>query len=178
MASSSNDLAIKALCESKKYEITTDGKVFELTIFRNPDQIFRRELKQHIISKYGYKTIGVLGKNLLIHRVIAQKFIGNIDGLQVNHKDGNPANNHIDNLELVTAKENMAHSVKFLNGKNRGNKGTAINSKINQQIADEIRHLFLTGSKASELATTYKFSRNSVYKIVNNKSWTKAAANG
>jgi predicted nucleic acid-binding Zn ribbon protein len=30
------------------------------------------------------------------------------DGYQVHHKDGNPANNHIDNLECVTPKEHSA----------------------------------------------------------------------
>jgi hypothetical protein len=45
-----------------------------------------------------------------IHRLIAETFIPNIDNKpEVNHKDGNKLNNHIDNLEWSTHKENCEH---------------------------------------------------------------------
>lgn len=51
-----------------------------------------------------------------IHRLVAETFIPNIDNKpMVNHKDGNTKNNHIDNLEWVTAKENVEHANKVLN---------------------------------------------------------------
>ena len=47
-------------------------------------------------------------KRVLIHRLVAMAFIPNPDDLpQVNHKDENPSNNHVDNLEWCTAKYNM-----------------------------------------------------------------------
>lgn len=49
----------------------------------------------------------------LLHRLIAESFCSRPEGCdQVNHKDGNKTNNCADNLEWVSAKENMAHSVK------------------------------------------------------------------
>lgn len=49
----------------------------------------------------------------LLHRIVAEHFIPRQDGKnQVNHKDGNKLNNRVDNLEWVTATENMRHSVK------------------------------------------------------------------
>jgi hypothetical protein len=46
--------------------------------------------------------------NRLIHRMVAQTFLENVDKKPVvNHKDTNILNNHIDNLEWVTYKENM-----------------------------------------------------------------------
>jgi HNH endonuclease len=48
----------------------------------------------------------------LLHRLVAEHFIDRADGAnQVNHKDGDKTNNRADNLEWVSAKQNMAHSV-------------------------------------------------------------------
>jgi hypothetical protein len=62
----------------------------------------------------GYLRIGILvndkQKMHKIHRLVATAFIENIDNKpEVNHKDANKTNNHIDNLEWVTRKENIQH---------------------------------------------------------------------
>lgn len=50
-------------------------------------------------------------KSFLIHRLVAETFIPNPDNKpQINHKDGNPMNNNINNLEWVNAFENMRHA--------------------------------------------------------------------
>ena len=41
----------------------------------------------------------------------------NEEQIQVNHKDGNPGNNHISNLEGCTSKENIQHALKVLGRK-------------------------------------------------------------
>ena len=47
------------------------------------------------------------GKPLLIHRLVATAFIPNPDCLpEINHKDGNPGNNAVDNLEWCTGEYN------------------------------------------------------------------------
>lgn len=56
-----------------------------------------------------YIQVGVKGCTLL-HRLIADTFIGSVSGLTVNHKDGNTLNNQIDNLEIVTIQENQLHA--------------------------------------------------------------------
>jgi hypothetical protein len=74
-----------------------------------------RKLKP-IDNPKGYKfyIINITGKQTthLIHRLVYEKFVGKIKKpLEINHKDGNKANNHISNLELVTHRDNIIHAV-------------------------------------------------------------------
>lgn len=61
-------------------------------------------------------------KMKLVHRLVAQSFIENpLNKLEVNHINGNPADNRLENLEWVTSSENQFHSYKFLNRKKPDN---------------------------------------------------------
>jgi len=51
------------------------------------------------------------GRSHFIHRIVAKQFIPNPRNCSdVNHKDGNKANNYVDNLEWCTHRENVQHS--------------------------------------------------------------------
>lgn len=61
------------------------------------------------INPKPYIQVSVKGCSLL-HRLIADTFIKCVDGLTVNHIDGDTLNNSIDNLEVVTIEENQLHA--------------------------------------------------------------------
>lgn len=79
------------------------------------------------LSPHGYLITSVMVdgkvKGMPIHSAVAKTFLGDktIDGLVVNHIDGDKTNNKLENLEWVTAQENAQHAVRVL-GMNMGDK--------------------------------------------------------
>lgn len=69
--------------------------------------------KMKIINNgIGYNIVKIGGKNLYIHRIIYETFIGTIpSNKEINHIDHNKNNNSYKNLELVTHSENMRKQV-------------------------------------------------------------------
>lgn len=66
----------------------------------------------------GYKIIFLSGKGYrdrrYVHRLVAFHFLHDsyFEGAEVNHKDGDKNNNHVENLEWVTPKGNKIHARK------------------------------------------------------------------
>ncbi len=62
----------------------------------------------------GYRHVRICGQNYAVHRVVMLAFKGlpsNEQAWQVHHKDGDKANNRLDNLEYGTRSQNMLYSM-------------------------------------------------------------------
>lgn len=78
---------------------------------------------KHQAAVNGYVRVelwaGGRGRKYLLHRLLAQAFISNPDRKpQVNHINGDKANNLLSNLEWVTQSENQLHA--YRNGLQKG----------------------------------------------------------
>lgn len=86
--------------------------------FGNVYSLYSNNIKALKTDKDGYKLVN-LSKNKKVytkkvHRLVAEAFLSNPNKYkEVNHKDGNKANNHADNLEWVSHKQNIIHSYKY-----------------------------------------------------------------
>lgn len=73
-------------------------------------------------------------KDFGAHRLVALAYIPNPENKkEVNHKNSNPQDNQVENLEWVTPVENMQHALKR-NGEWRRGRGNAINCR-SQEIS-------------------------------------------
>jgi hypothetical protein len=87
------------------YQVSSFGRV----------KSFHRE-KEKILNpsadNVGYLHLS-LHKSITVHRLVAEVFLSDSCGKEVNHKDGDKTNNAVDNLELVSHSENMIHAVQM-----------------------------------------------------------------
>jgi HNH endonuclease len=96
-------LSNKILLLDNGLVVTEEGEVFL------PDG----SIKHQYIGPSGYWNVKYKNKRYVVHRLIATSFISNPENKSdVNHKDGNKDNNHVDNLEWMTRTENLYHSLR------------------------------------------------------------------
>jgi hypothetical protein len=98
-------------------------------------------------SKAGYFIVSFcvdgVKSNQTVHRLVARAFIPNESNKpQVNHKDGNKLNNHVDNLEWVTVSENGLHAYRVLglSAWSKGKKLPKYSDERKAQISERMKN--------------------------------------
>lgn len=108
-------------------------------------------------------------KPFLVHRLVARAFLGEPNGLSVNHKDGNPANNHISNLEYVTSKQNSQHALNVLGRLRKGEQHP--HAKLNDSWVYLARFLYAGGARCAHIADAIGVSRKTIERACTRTSW-------
>ena len=119
--------------------------------------------------KDGYQYLYIDGKHKYYHRYLAELHIPNPNNYPIiNHKDGNPSNNSLDNLEWCTHKHNRNHAQQTgLWGKNILDKRKLNNKQIEEIKTKYIPRQYTIKTIASEYNVDYK----TIWCVINNKSY-------
>jgi len=99
---------MRKLIYGDRYEACCDGTIVNAKT--------GRVLSPGVQSK-GYRTVQLYDgsspkkpRSFLVHRLIAEAFLGEQPGKFVNHKNGDKSDNRVENLEWVTNQENIDHA--------------------------------------------------------------------
>ena len=146
------------------YDASTLGRI------RNREQ---GHLLQNWQDRYGYiqvrLSVDSLKKQVPVHRVVAEAFLGPANGMTVNHRDGDKLHNAIANLEYMTNAENIEHA--SISGFLRGPA-----ERISEATAREICELLHAGRRSGEIAAQLDVTLEVVKKIRRRKTWTAVSA--
>lgn len=144
--------------EQPNYCITRCGKVFSLKSDRFLKPFSDTSGYQYIeCYEYGCK------KKFAIHRLVAIAFLENNENKkEVNHKDGDKTNNHVDNLEWVTPSENCVHAERT---------GLRNNAILDDSTVHNICRKICDGMRNSDIARMFGVDNYLISGIKNKKSY-------
>lgn len=126
----------------------------------------------------GYRKIRLVNSpvywNAYIHQLVLLAFVGECpQGYEVNHKDGNPGNNRLENLEYLTHRQNIQHSFDVL-GRTTDHVPCGekhVQAKLTDDKVREIRRLYVAGSTMAKLADLYEVSSIAIWSVIHRKTW-------
>lgn len=157
------------------YSISSFGRVKSEKIGANGRWKTGKILIPNIHRGYSYVTLcknkSKIKRFSTIHSLVAKSFLGKCPlNCEINHKDGNKFNNHADNLEYISHRENMLHAYKKGLINNKGsNHGCA---KLTEKQVIEIRKKYLFRIYSlHKLAKIYAVSKAMISLIILRKAW-------
>jgi len=155
------------------YTISNWGRIKRITPYKTTKVGHILKPKK---DKLGYLQLALSQNNnrktILIHQLVLEVFIcSRPKGKQCNHKDGNKSNNHIENLEWITASENVKHSFDVLGRKSVCGEQHG-NSKLTENDVYNIRKMYATGLYSQhELARRFNVKVGAINPIVRYINW-------
>lgn len=159
-------MRIKPIKNFESYSIREDGAIFNKQ---------GKKLKQQI-NNVGYSEIH-LYKNkkyhvFLVHRLVLMHFKRFPEKTeQANHKDGKKANNCVNNLEWVTAKQNRNHAIRVGLIPIQKGEGNYNNILTNKNVI-EIKKSLKMGECYKNIARKYGVHKSTIGRIARNEGWT------
>lgn len=169
MAGFSKDLWILRALKAKAIIAREDGSIYRIKETKAGRKLVRVVLSTHAKTGRVYFNLTFAGitKSVLVNRVVALRFLPNPLNLpEVDHRDGNKANNAKSNLEWVTGSENESRAHKT------GLKSTRGSSNPNAKLAaPEVIAIRDSTASDAELAIQYGVSPRTIASIRAGRTW-------
>lgn len=140
----------------------------------------RGKLLSLVNRKDGYQDVGIRKDKvkhvIMVHRLGAMTYIPNPENKPcVNHKDSIRNNNHVQNLEWCTHKENLEHASK--KGRLIGKRGeTSSSAVMDNKTCHDICRAIQGGESLSSLSRRYSINLKTLSNIKNGKRWVEISS--
>lgn len=139
------------------YRVSNCGRVMSLQMYAAGKFIQREKILTPFSNGNGYYVVHLRKDNKThvkyVHRLVAEAFLGNINNKDINHLDFNRSNNHIDNLEICSRKDNIRYSFSF--GKYNNIKKYTAEEKVKKN-EDKIYEMYNLGIPKTIIAKQLK----------------------
>ena len=125
----------------------------------------------------GYYQARIKGRGFLVHRLVAEVHLGpppTEAHTQVNHKDGDPSNNRVENLEWVTHAENVQHS--FATNLNRASNAPKRSKPVVGGVKGSPREEWKEYESISAAARALGLKKGSISDVLHGKSTSAGGA--
>lgn len=103
-----------------RYQVSNLGRVCSFIANHNGrnNEVLCYHILKYAYDRTGYQRVvltdsGKKKHSCFVHRLVAAAFIGDPDGMQINHKDGIKSHNYVDNLEICDQSYNTIHAYRF-----------------------------------------------------------------
>lgn len=148
---------------NEHYMVSNFGRVKSLkrTIKRcnRRRQLINERILLQSPDEWGYPQVGINGNTVKVHRLLALAFLGQRkEGDVIRHKDGNPKNCVLWNIEYGTASQNVLDCYRY-----RGN--LRKNQKLSIRSAEEIKKRIKNGDRSVDIAKMYGVSQQTICDI-------------
>lgn len=149
------------------YEVSNTGQIRS---YRRQGKAFTSlanepKMRKPVFDKNGYARVMLSANGFRklrgIHQMVAEAFLADswFEGAIVRHKDDNPSNNHVSNLEWGTPADNTKDRMR--------NKGLGVSRSADE--VREIRRLYEMGFQQREIARVFRTTQAYVSQLVTGK---------
>lgn len=147
--------------ESNDYIIYEDGRIYSLISNKN---------LRFGVNKDGYCRLNITGNSYLVHQLVWVYFKGPVPrGYEIDHIDNNKLNNSIENLQLLTPKQNNDKMALL----NRGSLNKGFKAKMSEEKVRELRKLASEKQvSVAGLAKMFGVCRTTAVRIIKREDWS------
>ncbi len=168
------DAWIQRALDRRIYYVDDEGNVWKRVYGEEKRQVRMVKFSTHRPSGRVYfnMTFEGITKSVLVNRVVAIALMPNPHGYSdVNHIDGDKANNHPSNLEWNSRSQNEKHAFRTGLKATRGSQNS--NAKLTAPEVMEIRALAKQPDLTiTKLAVQFKVSPATIRSIIEGKTWS------